>query len=174
MIYLIEGARNSGKTFLVNSLETDLNYKFDFTNWVGHLDIVNKKKEIHQFSLAKEIMLHDLNRNGFIEKIISDRGIFTVLTWAVLEGRVTEQECYSQLKNFVEKGLLKDTNIIYVEGNNPEKRQEKDFWSDDVKYKEKDILEKFIKVYEMDFHGSVRFFENRFDSDSIKRFKNIF
>ena len=162
MIHLIEGARNSGKTFLVNSLKTDLNYKFDFVHWVGKLDIVNKHKELHQFSLAKEIMLHDLNKKGFINTIVSDRGMFTVLSWAVLEKRISEQECYDQLEAFTEHGLFKNTNIVYIEGNNPDKR------------KEKEILEKFKKTYEMDFGGSVRFFENRFDDDSIKRFKNIF
>ena len=40
MIHLIEGARNSGKTFLVNSLDFNYKYKFDFVGWSGNLEIV--------------------------------------------------------------------------------------------------------------------------------------
>ena len=173
MIHLIEGARNSGKTFLVNSLDFNYKYKFDFVGWSGNLEIVEKKSEIHNFALAKEIMLHDLNKNGFIERVIVDRGILTVLVWGILNKRITETEAYYQLNKFIDKGLFEDTTILYVYGNNPEGRQKEDFWSDDIREKEREIYESILEIYEINT-GNVTTFINDFTEASVKKFEEVF
>ena len=45
MIYLIEGARNSGKTFITSFFKESKDYKFPFTQWFGDLGYNDEKKE---------------------------------------------------------------------------------------------------------------------------------
>jgi hypothetical protein len=66
MLYLIEGARNSGKTYVTSQLNIAPVYKFPFTELFTDLEYDDKSVRTHDFALGKEIMLLDLNRKGFI------------------------------------------------------------------------------------------------------------
>ena len=57
MIKLIEGARNSGKSYLLQWAKIKP-YKFDFPHWYGKLKLNNEDRETHSFALSKEILLH--------------------------------------------------------------------------------------------------------------------
>ena len=128
MIYLIEGARNSGKTF-ISSLFSMNDYKFPFTQWFGDLKYEDSSTNVHDFAVGKEIMLLDLNKKGFIKEMICDRGILTVFVWAVLSNRISESEASNQMSLCIKDGLLDDVKILYVKGRNPNPTsRDKDFW----------------------------------------------
>lgn len=141
MIKLIEGARNSGKSYLLQWAKIKP-YKFDFPHWYGKLKLNNEDRETHSFALSKEILLHELNRDGFLKhQVFVDRGIITVLVWGVLKNRISMDEAIKQLWHFSEAGLFDNCEIIYVSGENPRERGAKDLWDDSDKNKEQNIYE---------------------------------
>ena len=141
MIKLIEGARNSGKSYLLQWANIKP-YKFDFPFWYGKLKLNNKDRETHSFALSKEIILHELNRDGLLAgDIYVDRGILTVLVWGVLKDRITMDESIKQLWHFSEAGLFKDCEVIYIHGDNPRERGSKDLWDDSDRIREREIYE---------------------------------
>ena len=177
MIILIEGARNSGKTFLVDKLESASRYKFPFPYWFDKLGLENNSKECHNFGLSKEIIFHELNRDGHLNHVLLDRGIFTVLVWGVMEKRITLEEALKQLKYFIEEGLFRNVKVIYVTGTNPNKRSVKDFWTDDNSAEEARLYEIFFTALLQDPIGKdlkVYRVHNNFNPESIEQFKQTY
>jgi len=172
MIRLIEGARNSGKSYLLEWANV-VPYKFPFPHWYGKLKLNNNDRETHSFALSKEILLHELNRNGHIQDLFVDRGILTVLTWGVLENRISMDEAVKQLWLFAEQDLFTDVEVIYIYGDNPRERGSKDLWDDSDRAKEKDIYETLlIELHEADPSCKITRFENRFSLMSAVDFRN--
>jgi hypothetical protein len=133
MIYVFEGARNSGKTFLSDHISNTFGirkYKFDFFNYFKDLNLSSENsRETHFFAIGKELMLMQISRDLSIEDFILDRGIITVFSWALLEKRISIEEVKSQIKMICEKNLLKGISLIYIEGINPNKEsRNKDHW----------------------------------------------
>jgi len=177
MIILIEGARNSGKTFLVDKLENASKYKFPFPYWFDELNLQNDSRECHNFGLSKEILFHELNRDGFLKHVCLDRGIFTVLVWGVMEERISLDEALNQLKLFINEGLFRNVKVIYVTGINPTKRGVKDFWSDENYENEAKLYEFFFSALSKDPMGKnfeINRVHNNFDLESIERFKETY
>jgi hypothetical protein len=149
MIKLIEGARNSGKSYLLKWANVSP-YKFDFPFWYGKLKLNNKDRETHSFALSKEIILHELNRDGLLAgDIYVDRGILTVLVWGVLKDRITIDEAIKQLWHFSKAGLFKDCEVIYIHGDNPRERGSKDLWDDSDRGRELEIYEVLLEELKM-------------------------
>ena len=61
MVYVFEGARNSGKTHLSKHISKKFGiarFQFDFVNHFNLLGLQSKdNKEAHSFSMGKELML---------------------------------------------------------------------------------------------------------------------
>ena len=172
MIKLIEGARNSGKSYLLQWAKIK-SYKFDFPHWYGKLKLNNEDRETHSFALSKEILLHELNRDGFIpDDIYVDRGILTVLTWGVLKNRISMDEAVKQLWHFSEAGLFDNCEIIYVSGNNPRERGAKDLWDGSDKAKEQNIYEFLLdELHESCPKCKIKRFTNTFSLISAVEFR---
>ena len=171
-LIIVEGARRSGKSYLVTEQDILPVFKFDFNSNFSLWDFEKKSQDIHWFGLGKEVMLHELDKSWFLGKMIIDRGILTNSVWGVFQGRVTEEQAKKDLINFHKRGLLDKTKIILVDGEWPEKR-EKDIWDEDdarVEY-ERSLFTSFSLVLE-ELGVEVIHFTNNFDLDSLKRFKN--
>jgi hypothetical protein len=170
MLYLIEGARNSGKTYVTSQFSIAPVYKFPFTELFTDLEYDDKSVRTHDFALGKEIMLLDLNRKGFIENMICDRSIYTVLAWGVLSGRITEKEAEKQLDLIIHKGLLDNTTLIWVKGQNPFTGRSKDFWDFRDNEKEKEELlysSLFKRTKQLKPDIKLEIIDNTFD-DTVK------
>jgi len=172
MLRIIEGARNSGKTYLLqwSRIET---YKFPFPFWYGKLKLSNNDIGTHNFAISKEIMLHHLNRDSHIKKeLFIDRGIITTLVWGVLENRISMDEAVKQLWTFANEGLFDETEIIYVYGDNPRERAAKDVWDDTDKKREVLLYEELLtELREALPNLKISRFENRFDMMSAVDFR---
>ena len=176
MIFIFEGARNSGKTYLAKRA-SDFNnlplYKFEFTKWFNDLDLLDNSKDTHLFALGKELQLLQANRDGILSPLILDRGFLTVLVWGVLSKRINYEEGISQLDRILESGLLENCKVYYIWGNNPDKsNRNKDNWDfRDNTGDEKELYEKFISHLVNSLPPSCNFslhtFENKFDESSI-------
>ena len=178
MIYVFEGSRNSGKTFLSDHISLTFRlpkFKFDFSNYFKDLGLSSERsKETHLFAIGKELMLLQISRDLGIEDFILDRGIVTVFSWALLEKRCTEEEIKNQIKMICNRNLLKGISIIYIEGNNPNKSsRNKDVWDHlDFNPKEKECSDFVINEFKKNGFN-VLCFKNNFtekDKENIEMF----
>ena len=171
MLTIIEGARNSGKTFLLSQLETPV-FKFPFTGWFERLGLKETCTDGHCLGLGKEIMIHELNKNGYLNSTYMDRGIITALAWGVFQKRITQKEAMDQFNYFIKDGLFQNVKIIYVVGKNPEQRGYKDIWDDVPRDVELNSFDTFLKALKDSGVGYERFY-NAFDEKSVNRFKKL-
>jgi len=174
MLKLIEGARNTGKTYLLQQAHIKT-YKFPFPFWYGKLKLSNNDLGTHQFAISKEIMLHHLNRDKHItKKLYIDRGILTVLVWGVMENRITMDEAVKQLWTFAKEGLFDETEIIYIHGTNPRECGSKDVWDDSSKNKEVLLYEELLsELHEALPNLKITRFANEFTMFSSLEFREL-
>lgn len=180
MLTIFEGPRNSGKTFLVNEYSKMTGipvFKYDFSEWFVGLNLSDSSNETHLFALGKESMLHQLNRDGFLEKdFIVDRGMVTVLVWGILSKRITEEDAKYQLELIAKMGLFKDCRIVHINGENPNiSKREKDFWDfRDTESIEADLMENFRDILcNQPYNIETHFITNTFDNRVLESLKAI-
>jgi hypothetical protein len=181
MVYVFEGARNSGKTFLSKlASERTLIPRFQF-DFVGGLNVLNTatsaSREAHAFAMGKELMLMQLSSDGIISTdFIHDRGILSVLAWGVIEKRISKEQARSQLDYVFSKGLLAPVSIVYIEGQNPDQGpRNKDQWDfADGKSDERKTYEWLLGEMQKKQFSKVHVFENRFDQESANNFLTFF
>ena len=175
MLTIFEGARNSGKTYLANLVSTYNKiplFKFEFVDWFNLLKLEDSSEGIHLFALGKEISIQQMNREGILPDMIMDRGFLTVIVWGILSERITEENAYAQLDLIISLGLLKNSRVYYIHGDNPNKsNRNKDNWDFmDHTSLEKELYDKFIKYLKENTNPSefeIIIFENKFDESSI-------
>lgn len=185
MIIIFEGCRNSGKTFLSKQISEDLyipRFQFDFVEYFRGLELESKESEsAHSFSMGKDLMLMQLNRDGFIqEDVIIDRGFLTVLSWGLLEKRIDLPTARKHLELLNSKGLTRGIHIIYVEGDNPDASdRNKDMWDGIEKTNSEKVAYEFILNQISSDHSNIKVtrFRNEFNEQSIhdlaKIIKNV-
>lgn len=135
MIYVFEGARNSGKTYLSNYISKAHKiprFQFNFGGYFNLLGLSSSgNREAHSFSMGKELMLLQLGKefsNSFPD-FIHDRGIVTVLAWGIYEKRISYDELISQIDYIHKNDLLKGIYVIRIKGKNPDRSdRDKDQW----------------------------------------------
>lgn len=180
MVYVFEGPRNSGKSFLSNYISSKFHiqrFQFEFAEYFKRLNIQSQNsKEAHAFALGKEFMLMQLFRDlsivddgGMDYSFIHDRGILTVLAWGIMEGRITEDEMVEQIKIIKDLGLMHDISIVFITGDNPEKGdRNKDQWDHiDGDNRELEAYNRVISKFEEYGIAKIRKFTNRFDEESL-------
>ena len=179
MIYVFEGSRNSGKTFLSDHVSKTFSipkFKFDFSNYFNDLDLSSEKsRETHLFAMGKELMLMQLSRDLGIEDFILDRGIITVFSWALLEKRISKEEARKQIKMICDKNLMQGISVIYIEGINPNKSsRNKDHWDHLDFNPEEKICSDFV-ISEFKANGfNVLCFKNNFRDQDKENIELIF
>jgi len=178
MITIFEGPRNSGKTYLSSKfcqLKKLPIFKFDFVGWFNKLNLNNEALTTHLFASGKELMLLQLNRDGFLSDFILDRGFVTVLTWGILGNRITEEEALDQLKLIHEAGLLANLRIVYVVGSNPlGAERKKDNWDYlNGNPEEGEIMSRLMDTIKNDYKVDVIFIENDFTLATLEKLEKI-
>lgn len=177
MIILFEGCRNSGKSYMGSKVSESLGiprFQFDFAKYFTDLGLVSSGNPGAQnFAIGKELMLLQLERDGFIpNNVIVDRGFLTVLAWGILEKRITYHQAFEQLDMLYKNGLLKNVCVFYIDGENPKKRGSgKDAWD----FAESDSRENeaykaiFDYIDQKNYSIKINIFRNNFDDESLKR-----
>jgi hypothetical protein len=182
MIYVFEGARNSGKTHLSNYVAKKYNIRRFQFNFGGYFDLLGLKsrdnREAHSFSMGKELMLLQLAKEFSFEfpHFIHDRGIATVLAWGLYENRITKEDMINQI-NYIEKNnLLDGISIIRIKGENPnQKDRRKDQWDfADSNNGEAECFEIVFGELESRNISSVFTVNNTFDPAGLKEIDNLF
>ena len=180
MVYVFEGPRNSGKTFLSEYISGSFHiprFQFKFANFFSDLNLKSENsREAHAFSLGKEFMLMQLAKDVPQQSFIHDRGILTVLVWGLLEGRITEDEARNQIEIVKKYSLLDEITIVYIKGQNPDKSDRiKDQWDHiDGDPRERDTYEKVISMFQEAGLHKIWIFENKFDDQSVSNIGSMF
>ena len=180
MVYVFEGPRNSGKTFLSNIISSSFGiprFQFDFSGSFKMLNLDSKSREAHSFAMGKELMLLQLHRDlpSIDKNFIHDRGILSVLAWGMAEKRISFSQALSQLDYVIQNKLLQNSAIVYIEGNNPDQSERnKDQWDfSDGGSEEKQTYEfLLIELQKRGFSRVIRF-KNDFTSYSCDAFANL-
>ena len=170
-LLIVEGARISGKSYLIEQQKSLPVFKFDFNANFSYWKFDKNSPDVHWFGLGKELMLHELNISGLLPKMIVDRGILTNSVWGVFQKRITEDQAKKDLVNFYKRGLFKDSKILIIEGKWDGKRI-KDIWDEDDyrREEERSLFSSFSKLL-LELGVNVQVFHNNFDLDSVIRFK---
>jgi hypothetical protein len=108
-LFFVEGARKSGKKFFVSSQTWIPVFKFDFNGLYTSLNLPAEGEKTHHIGLGKELMVQQLNRDGFLPHLIMDRGVITNSVWGVLNKRVSLKSVYQEIDYMLEKDLFKNT-----------------------------------------------------------------
>lgn len=140
MILYVEGARHSGKTFLIEQfLSKQLDprieyYKFYFANHIRTLDLVgfDSSPELHYFSLGNIMTIMEMNlRPEYSDKIwVFDRAIVSAYTWAILRGRLAKSSAQLEFLKLLDSSLYKNskTLLVSVNGQTGDSGRVKDTW----------------------------------------------
>jgi hypothetical protein len=182
MVYIFEGARNSGKTYLSNHISSKFNiprFQFDFGNHFNLLGLESKdNREAHSFSMGKELMLMQLSKDlsKSLDHFIHDRGILTVLAWGLSENRISKEDVIKQIDYIKSKRLLDNCIIIYIEGHNPDQSdRNKDQWDyADRDNSEKEAFDFVISKFKEAELNKVYAFENGFNESSLANIETLF
>lgn len=173
-LFIVEGPRKSGKSYLIDNQNILPSFKFDFNQSFSDWNFEKNSKDIHNFGLGKEVMLHQLNQKGFLDqKILVDRGILTNSVWGVFQERISLQRAKEDLKIFNDRGFFKNVEIIYIDGEYSNLR-EKDIWDseDSKRTKEKEIFI-FLLTYLESLKVKVHIFTNEMNESSLEAFKTL-
>jgi hypothetical protein len=172
-LFVVEGSRKSGKTHFVNSQNWIPIFKFDFNGVYTSLDLPAKGDKTHHIGLGKELMVHQLNRDGFLPNLMMDRGVITNSVWGVLNGRVSKKSVMKELDYMLDKGLFKNSFFFLIRGTSIEDRS-KDLWDymDEMIPQEAKLFEEFSS-YLHDNGVRIQTIENKFDPESLSSFQAI-
>ena len=190
MILFVEGARHSGKTFLIDQfLETHKDprieyYKFYFANHVKSLDLVDldATPALHNFSRGNIMTIMEMNlRPEYQDKIwIFDRAIISAYTWAILRKRLGRSKAELEFLKLVSSDLYKNskTLVVSVAGQTGDSSRVKDTW--DGKHstvEEQQLMANLIEsglreLADTDKNNGISFVFNHFDQASVVSFNN--
>jgi len=173
MVYVFEGARNSGKTFLSKEVSKTLfvpRFQFDFGDYFELLNLKsNGSNSAHAFSMGKEFMLMQIARDlKESPDFIHDRGIMTCLAWGLYENRIGKIDVIKQVDFAESRGLFDNIHIIYIDGKNPDRSdRNKDSWDfADLGSGEREAFEYVKSVFAAKGIGFT-VFKNSFDEKSL-------
>lgn len=178
-LVMIEGARNVGKTYLIDKLTKGIQtYKFPFAKYfnesfakefseAGKKEL-NSKKELYYLTLGYDITILDLFKNGLISQdLIADRGILSNIVFGIQSGRISISEGMDAWEWLCEE-YGDYFEIVYVTTKPKEDARNKDMWDIYDQAETMNLYNTFIQaagthVYE---------FENQFDDRSVERFNS--
>ena len=187
MIITIEGARHSGKTYLLNKFfEQNSNPRFKYYKWflVDWLKILNlesreQRADVHYLSIGNILTIFDQMHKDKETILVFDRSLITAYAWAILRQRLTESRAQEELKLVLSSEVYKniitiviDPNPLYVKSN----ERHKDLFDSLSLFKDEyDVIDK-LTLYNRpalsDPKLGNRFiqFNNEFDQVSIDSF----
>jgi hypothetical protein len=172
-LIILEGSRRSGKTFFVNSQNWIPVFKFDFNALYTGLSLPEAGDKTHHIGLGKEIMIHQLNRDGFLDDLIMDRGVITNSVWGVLNKRVSKKSVLKELDYMVSNNLFKKSFFFIISGTFTGSR-EKDLWDYmDERIPEEAALFDEFGSYLSERGVRIQTIENKFDPESLSNFQTI-
>ena len=170
---IVEGPRGSGKTYLIDNAGIKKTYKFPFVQFVEQAQM-QEGPATHAFGYSKEIMLHDLIKNGYIdEHVLMDRGVISHWVWSLINCRQSKTQVINEIHAFKNAGFFEFVNIVFVTAEEAFDRGPKDRY-DSMDYQTE--LEAYEWVIEQIKRIALLWpikFVNKGTQASVKSFRNL-
>lgn len=170
MIIIAEGARNVGKSYLLNSIKGEITtYKYPFADWFNNIFVdLNKNSEDSLFYMpfGMETAVLDLSEKNIIDKpILVDRSFLSNAVFGIMTNRITKKQAIDNLQ-WVLKRWPNAYHIVYIDANIRDDDRNKDQWSIYDPIKTRMLYEELLN--QLNFN--VTYFKNDFDLQSVHRF----
>lgn len=199
MIILVEGARGSGKSHLVNNffvrnedLKIDkpeykniLYYKFALSDWIKRLKIEDHETGpgVHYFSIANIITILGISQTFLRDKhVVFDRSIYTAYVWsAIFRRRMHEERLMEEFEAYLSSDDYRNVAVIDVlKGNEGIERTKDDIFDKFENYNAEraafdKVFERMGQKYMVDAskNNSAYSIINTFDIESELRFNEL-
>lgn len=190
MIIMIEGARHSGKTFLIEKFfEQNTNpdvhyYKFQFAKYIDDLKMRDQETGpgVHYFSIANVLTILELNKTLLKDKIlVFDRCIFSAYVWSIYRERMGQFRLLEEFRKILTTDLFQDVKLLYVERDESVKiiKREKDYFGNfENADREKEIFERIFsefnnQITDLSRNNEFSRVNNHFDDDSLTQFNRM-
>ena len=186
MKFFIEGPRNTGKTYMLDSMfhwllgnvemkHNFMRYKFDFGGMFKNItehnllpnDIGNF--DWHVLSMGKDLALMDMLKKDVLKEkdYVFDRSFLSSAVYSTISNRITFECACKYIELIVENysSVLQHSKMIFVYGKNPKQRDGKDAWDVlDKEYdKQIDTYKAVIKETQLKKHIDIIELENTFN-----------
>jgi len=190
MIIMIEGARHSGKTFLIERFfEQNTNpdvhyYKFQFAKYIDDLKMRDQETGpgVHYFSIANVLTILELNKTLLKDKIlVFDRCIFSAYVWSIYRERMGQFRLLEEFRKILSSDLFQDVKLLYVERDESIKiiKREKDYFGNfENADREKEIFERIFsefnnQITDLSRNNEFNRVTNHFDDASLTQFNRM-
>lgn len=190
MIIMIEGARHSGKTFLIDKFfEQNANpnvqyYKFQFAKYIDELGMRDQETGpgVHYFSIANVLTILELNNTLLKDKIlVFDRCIFSAYVWSIYRERMGQFRLLEEFRKILTSDLFNDVKLLYVDRDESIEitKREKDYFGNfESADHEKELFERIFSEFNTQITDIKRNNEfsritNQFDDASSIQFNQM-
>jgi hypothetical protein len=173
MIIIAEGARNVGKTYLLNSMKDKIDvYKYPFSDWFNTIfKDMSKNSEDPMFYMpfGMETAVLDLKSKGIINKpILVDRSFLSNAVFGIMTKRITREQAIQNILWLLSK-WPDSYHIIYIDADIKSDDRNKDQWEIYDPIKTRMIYEDLMSR----LNFNITTFKNNFDTESVKEFNDI-
>ena len=171
MLILVEGPRNVGKTFLLNSANAPT-YKFPFAD----IDSFTEKGEPFSggLTIGKDLQLLHLYAAGHLSDgpIFVDRSIVSTIAYGCIFGRFSNNYAMKIIGYLKINKLLENVKLIHIIGENPRPRPLKDEDKfEELTYETQwGTFKNTVMLLLANCGMKCNTFVNRFDPSSVKQF----
>ena len=190
MIVFIEGPRETGKTYLLESFFAKnqnpniVYYKFAFAKYIEELGFRDQETGpgVHYFSIANVLTILELNKTLLKDKLlVFDRSIFSAYVWSIYRNRMDRTRLINEFEKVLQSSLYEDCVLMYMTRKEEPnlKKREKDYFGNFENYEaERAVFEKVLAMSEKYDSDSSRknyrvLFSNHFDADSVDVFGKL-
>lgn len=195
MIIIVEGARNIGKTYLLNSFfernrdPNTIYYKFQFADYLKTFDLKDPNTStpdaiairhgIHYFSIANILTIFELNQTILKDKIVVfDRCVFSAYAWSIALNRLPKEKLIGEFEKILSSDLYQNCALLHVDrGTGPfQPRAQKDAFTEHENYEKEcnGLTELFTHfnhhITDSLKNNSYHTFINNHDEASVKGF----
>lgn len=171
MIIVIEGARNVGKTFLLNSIKDKINvYKYPFSDWFNTIFDKDMSKNsldpMFYMPFGMETGILDIGSKGLLNgPLLVDRGFLSNAVFGIMTKRITKQQAIDNLKWLMKK-WPNEYHIVYIDANIKNDDRNKDQWEIYDPIETRELYEELIFELQL----NITMFYNHFDTESLTKF----
>jgi len=190
MIIMIEGARHSGKTYVIEKFfEKNTNpkvhyYKFQFAKHIDDLGMRDQETGpgVHYFSIANVLTILELNETLLKDHIlVFDRCIFSAYVWSIYRERMGTFRLLEEFRKILNSKLYQNVKLLYVERDESIEiiKREKDYFGNfENSDREKELFERIFSEFKSQITDSTKMNEfsrmiNEFDEESSTEFNQM-
>ena len=173
-LIIVEGARNVGKTYLIDKISSLNKYKFPFAKYYNDaysktIDD-NSNSELFYFTAGFDITLFDMHKNGLIQNnLMLDRGFLSNIVLGIQSKRITYEQGVKHL-NYILNNYPNSFEIVYIIAPEKIDDRNKDAWEI---YKQKETLELYDKFLKLIPTQYIHIQKNNFDEKDKYNFFDL-